>query len=180
MKKTKAKEEKLKRLPGTRQKLKEIISEDRIYVDKTPYIYKMLTELDVYYLFLSRPRRFGKTLLLDTLSELFLGRRHLFENLWIGRETDYDFQPHPVIRLSMNYAETDSPALLKNYIIGDLLEAAESMEVTITRTEYDSILRELLKKLSRKHGTGAAVLIDEYDAPVAGHIDRPDLARANS
>jgi hypothetical protein len=128
----------------------------------------MLTELDVYYLFLSRPRRFGKTLLLDTLNELFLGRRHLFENLWISRETDYDFQPHPVIRLSMNYSVTDSPEKLKNYIIGDLLETAESMEVTINKTEYDSILEELLKKLSKKHSAGAAVLIDKYDAPVPG------------
>ncbi|MDR1083820.1 MAG: AAA family ATPase [Deltaproteobacteria bacterium] len=56
----------------------------------------------------SRPRRFGKTLLLDTVSELFLGHRHLFENLWIGRETGYYFRPHPVIRLSVNYAVADS------------------------------------------------------------------------
>ncbi|MDR1083642.1 MAG: AAA family ATPase, partial [Deltaproteobacteria bacterium] len=180
MKKTIVSEKKLKRLPGTRQKLQEIISEDRVYVDKTPYIYKMLTELDVYYLFLSRPRRFGKTLLLDTLSELFLGRRHLFENLWIGRETDYDFKPYPVIRLSMNYAKTDTPQRLEKYIIEFLLETAESMDVEITKTEYDSILEELLKKLSRKHGEGAVVLIDEYDAPVARHIDDPDLAQANS
>jgi hypothetical protein len=117
---------------------------------------------------------------LDTLNELFLGHRHLFENLWIGRETDYDFKPHPVIRLSMNYAKTDSPERLEKYLIEVLLEAAESMDVEITKTEYDSILEELLKKLSKKHGAGVAVLIDEYDAPAARHIDDPDLAQANS
>jgi hypothetical protein len=63
-------------------------------------------------LFLSCPRRFGKTLLLDTGKELFLGHRHLFENLWISRETDYNFKPHPVIRQSMNCAESDSPEQL--------------------------------------------------------------------
>ncbi|MDR1394782.1 MAG: AAA family ATPase, partial [Deltaproteobacteria bacterium] len=66
MKNSESDEIKLKRLPGTFQKFKQLISEDRLYADKTPYIYKMLTELDSKYVFLSRPRRFGKTLLLDT------------------------------------------------------------------------------------------------------------------
>jgi hypothetical protein len=115
-----------KKLPGNHQAFMQIISDDKLYADKTPYIYKMAVESDFNCLFLSRPGRFGKTLLLDTLNELFSGRRHLFENLWIGLETGYDFQPHPVIRLSMNCSVTDSPEKLKNYIIKDLLEDART------------------------------------------------------
>jgi hypothetical protein len=75
----------------------------------------------------------------------------------------------------MNYAKTDRPQQPENNIIGDLLEAAESMDVEITKTEYDSIFEELLKNLSEKHGAGAVALIDGYDAPVAGHIDDPEI-----
>jgi Sec7-like guanine-nucleotide exchange factor len=170
----------LKGLPQNTQSFQQIISCERIYVDKTPYIYSMVKDPLLNYMFLSRPRRFGKTLLLDTLKELFLGRRHLFENLWISRETDYDFQPHPVIRLSMNYAVTDSPEKLKNYIIKDLLKLAEAMDVDVAIGEYDSVLKDLIKELSNKHGVGVVILIDEYDAPVAGHIEKPALAQANS
>ncbi|MDR1084122.1 MAG: AAA family ATPase [Deltaproteobacteria bacterium] len=117
MKKTSVRGKKLKRLPGTRQRLQAVISGGRLYADKTPYIHSMVKNRGRRCLFLSGPGRFGKTLLLDTLNELFSGRRHLFENPWIGRETGYDFRPHPVIRLFMNYAVTGSPEQLENHII---------------------------------------------------------------
>jgi hypothetical protein len=180
MKKTKLSEKKQKELPGILQSFQEIISYDRLYVDKTPYIYSMVKDPALNYLFLSRPRRFGKTLLLDTINELFLGRRDLFENLWISRETDYEFKPHPVIRLSMNYAKTNSSEQLKNFIIFDLLRAAKSLDIAVYETDYSLILKELLDNLYDKYGAGAVILIDEYDAPVAGHIDNPALAQANS
>jgi predicted AAA+ superfamily ATPase len=71
MEKTADNEKKIKKLPGNRQSFREIISENRFYVDKTPYVYQMVVESDYNYLFLSRPRRFGKTILLDTLNEFF-------------------------------------------------------------------------------------------------------------
>ncbi|MDR1086004.1 MAG: AAA family ATPase, partial [Deltaproteobacteria bacterium] len=173
-------EKKPKELPGILQSFHELISYDRLYVDKTPYIYSMVKDPALNYLFLSRPRRFGKTILLDTIKELFLGRRHLFENLWISRETGYDFRPYPVIRLSMNYAKTDSPEQLEDSIIFDLLNAAKSMDITVPEKNYGIILKALLASIYGKHGAGSVILIDEYDAPVAGHIGDPDLAQANS
>jgi hypothetical protein len=173
-------DKKPKELPGILQSFQEIIAYNRLYVDKTPYIYSMVKDRALNYLFLSRPRRFGKTLLLDTLSELFSGHRHLFENLRIGRETDYDFKPHPVIRLSMNYAETDSPGQLKAAIKNELLRAAKSLDIPVTSKSYSLILKDFLADLYDKYGAGAVILIDEYDAPVAGHIEKPALAQANS
>ncbi|MDR1085054.1 MAG: ATP-binding protein [Deltaproteobacteria bacterium] len=172
--------EKLKGLVEVDLPFEKYISQDALYVDKTSYIYSMVSNVKRRFLFLSRPRRFGKTLLLDTLNELFLGHRHLFDSLWIGRETDYDFQPHPVIRLSMNYAKTDSSKGLENFIRQDLLAVAKSLDIPVTDDHHCLIVKELLDNLHAKHGRGAVILIDEYDASVARYIDDPYLAQANS
>ncbi|MDR1395648.1 MAG: AAA family ATPase [Deltaproteobacteria bacterium] len=178
MKETKSAGKMLKDLPEGIQNFGQIIAENRLYADKTPYIYDLVSNTDRKFCFLFRPRRFGKTLFLDTLNELFLGRRELFEDLWIARETDYDFQPYPVLRLSMNYAETDSAEQLETNIISNLLAAAKSKGVAITETYYDRILKQLLEGLN-KDGAGTAVLIDDYDAPVSRHFDNPKLAKAS-
>ena len=73
---------------------KKIIEEKKIYIDKTEYIYRLL-ENDYY--FLSRPRRFGKSLLISTLYYLFKGEKELFKNLWIAKNTNFPFKKHPVI-----------------------------------------------------------------------------------
>jgi hypothetical protein len=130
--------------------------------------------------FLSRPRRFGKTLLLDTIRELFLGHRDLFKGLWIdSKEANYDFKAHPVIRLSMAYSEMGSPAELKKRIANDLLSIADKGKVRITEDSYGEILGQLLQGLSEKNGAKAVVLVDEYDAPVTMHIEDRALAEAN-
>ncbi|MDR1395101.1 MAG: AAA family ATPase [Deltaproteobacteria bacterium] len=182
MKNSNANGKKPKKLPRNIQNFTKIIFEDRLYADKTSYIYKILTECDSKYLFLFRPRGFGKTLLLDTFNELFQGPKELFENLWITRETDYDFKPYPVLRLSLNFAETYSPEALKNYFTQTLLAAAESMKVKLETSAadlgYGFILQDLLAGLYKK-GAGTAVLIDDYDAPVSSHFDNSELAEAN-
>jgi hypothetical protein len=185
----------MKELPVSDMTFRKIISEGRLYADKTRYIHQMIN--DYTFCFLSRPRRFGKTLLLDAMKELFLGNRELFEGLWIDPsrsssgldsdstlatepKSDYDFKKHPVIRLRMNYAKTDSPDALEATITRMLKAAAHDEELTLTEEQYDVLLEELLKKLSAKYGVGVVVLIDEYDAPVARHIDEPELAAANA
>ena len=85
----------MKKLPLGMQSFREIIEGGYVYVDKTQYVYNLLNEAKYY--FLSRPRRFGKTLLLNTISEVFGGDRELFRGLWIY-DSDYDFIKHPVFR----------------------------------------------------------------------------------
>jgi len=97
---------KMKRLPLGIQTFRKIIKGDYLYVDKTQYVYNLIN--DASYYFLSRPRRFGKSLLLDTIAEAFGGDRELFSGLWIYG-SDHDFAKHPVIRLERGEAKYRQP-----------------------------------------------------------------------
>ncbi|MDR1040783.1 MAG: AAA family ATPase, partial [Deltaproteobacteria bacterium] len=166
-----------KKLPLNDKPFRKIIQGNYLYADKTKYIHKMITEYDCC--FLSRPRRFGKTLLLDTLDELFQGNSELFEGLWIGTPKKYEFKSHPVLRINMAYAKISTKEDLENKIERDLRRTAEKEDVKIIGTSYDDMLEELLEGVVKKYGIGAVVLIDEYDAPVARHISNQRLAEDN-
>jgi hypothetical protein len=178
----------MKKIQVSDTTFKEIISRDYLYVDKTPYIYNLVATNDYKCVFLTRPRRFGKTLLVDTINELFKeGGADSFKDLWIGsKEAGYEFEARPVLRLKMNYANTGGQDELKNRIVYDLVKLAKKEDVHIddnlvASLWYDQILTDLLEGLSEKHnGLGAVVLIDEYDAPVAGNIENFDAAKANA
>ena len=88
----------MKELPLGRQDFSEIICEDLLYIDKTDRIYKLIQKGKLY--FLSRPRRFGKSLLISLLGDLFEGKKELFEDLWIGQQTDYAFESFPVLQFN--------------------------------------------------------------------------------
>ena len=98
----------MKKLPLGIQTFKEIIQGGYVYVDKTRFIYDLLNGVKCY--FLSRPRRFGKSLLLDTIAEVFSGDKELFKGLWIY-DSDYAFVKHPVIRLDMSGIANDTPQM---------------------------------------------------------------------
>ncbi|MDR1039280.1 MAG: AAA family ATPase, partial [Deltaproteobacteria bacterium] len=166
-----------KRLPLNDKPFRKIIQGDYLYADKTKYIHKMITEYDCC--FLSRPRRFGKTLLLDTLDELFQGNRELFEGLWIGTPKKYEFERHPVLRFNMAFTEIKTGQDLVDRIKRELTKAAKCEDVTISPHSFDEMMNDLLESLCKKYKAGAVVLIDEYDAPVARHISKPGLAADN-
>ncbi|MDR1039015.1 MAG: AAA family ATPase, partial [Deltaproteobacteria bacterium] len=161
-------------LPLTDEPFRKIIRGNYLYSDKTEYIHNMINSYTCC--FLSRPRRFGKTLLLDTVDELFRGDRELFEGLWIDTDSSYEFARHPVLRFNMAYPEISTRKDLKYRIERDLRRAAETEDVKIIGPSYDEMLEELLEGLFKKYKVGAVVLIDEYDAPVAGHISDRKLA----
>lgn len=92
-------ETKLRKIATDTSSLREIIGNDRIYVDKTEFIFRMIDSGK--YFFLSRPRRFGKSLTIDTIENIFIGNKELFRNLYIYNR--YDFEAFPVIRLNMSY-----------------------------------------------------------------------------
>jgi hypothetical protein len=167
-----------KSLPLDDLTFREIREGNFVYADKTKYIYKLLEARRFKCCFLSRPRRFGKTLLLDTIAELFQGDRELFKGLWIYKR-GYNFERHPVLRFSMTYAKIRTDDDLIARIMDDLNSFACKHEVAFTSKFYDKMLEELLEGIYNKHGARAVILVDEYDAPVTDHILNEDLANAN-
>ncbi|MDR1166236.1 MAG: ATP-binding protein [Deltaproteobacteria bacterium] len=166
-----------KNMPLADPPFREIIDNNLLYADKTKYVFDMVNGPRL--LFLTRPRRFGKTLLLDTLEELFLGNRELFKDLWIGTDSDYAFERHPVLRLNMAYSGLSTKKDLEDRIKNELRLAAENEKIKINSDSIDEILKDYLTGVSKQYGVGVAVLIDEYDAPVSGQIMNHKLALDN-
>ncbi|MCY4443344.1 MAG: AAA family ATPase, partial [Proteobacteria bacterium] len=143
----------------------EDIREDQYYyVDKTALIKKLIDEGCWY--FLSRPRRFGKSLLVSTLECLFEGKKELFKGLYIEDKWDWS-QKYPVVRLSMT-GQNHNPEKISENIINQITIIAESAELDLSEILDESALlalRNLLFSSKEKTGNKAVVLVDEYDAP---------------
>ena len=163
-------------LPIGMQTFREVRERDCYYVDKTAWIRRLLDEGKHY--FLSRPRRFGKSLLLDTCKELFEGNEALFEGLAIHEHWDWS-ERHPVVRLDFGSGHFQGPGELRTEVT-DRLRAMEDEAGIITHP--DSVpgrFGHVLKSLHRRTGRRVAVLIDEYDKPILDALDTPEVAHAN-
>jgi len=167
-----------KSLPIGIQDFTTIRSEDFYYVDKTPLIRKLVEEGRHY--FLSRSRRFGKSLPLDTLKAPFEGQEVLFRGLAIHDHWNCSVN-HPVLRLSFG-GKYDGPEDIE----GDIIEQLEGLErehdltpAAASDTTGPRRLRNLLDRLHRKAGQQVAVLVDEYDKPILDALQDPGRARAN-
>ena len=104
----------LKRLPLGIQTFSEIREENYVYIDKTEHIYRLIQQKHNFF---ARPRRFGKSVLCSTLKSLFQGRKELFEDLWIAKNTDYDFPVYPVIHIDFGKINVESPAIFRKELI---------------------------------------------------------------
>ncbi|MCG5497514.1 ATP-binding protein [Ectothiorhodospira variabilis] len=162
-------------LPIGIQAFEKIRRGDHYYVDKTPHLLRLVSEGG--YFFLSRPRRFGKSLLLDTLKCLFEGRQDLFEGLFILEQWDWQVR-HPVIRLSFADGVLTTREALDVHIDELLRAEASRLEVALTNTSIPGRFRELIQQAHAVHGQRAVVLIDEYDKPILDNITEPERARA--
>jgi hypothetical protein len=147
--------------------------QNRIFADKTPIIYQLITEETPF--FLSRPRRFGKTLLISVLKAILEGRKDLFKGLWIY-DQEYDWVPHPVISLSFAGDESDTPEELKNNLNYMLHLIADKEKIKLAPGSPGNLFLALIQKLNIKYGKCVAILIDEYDAPIIDHLDDTELA----
>ncbi|MDR2142242.1 MAG: ATP-binding protein [Deltaproteobacteria bacterium] len=164
-------DERAKYFPTGKADFKAVREKDSLYVDKTEYIHRLIKSSgQTIYWFLARPRRFGKSLLVDTLNNLFLGRKELFEGLDI-HSRGYDFEPFPVINLSMDAVDTDTVENLGSTLKARLREIATAEGVGFSEETPKSLFISLINGLKAKYKKNVVVLIDEYDKPILDYLD---------
>ncbi len=165
-----------RRLPIGIQTFRKIREEDCYYVDKTAYIRRLLDEGTHY--FLSRPRRFGKSLFLDTCKELFEGNEPLFKGLDIHDQWDWSVR-YPVLRLDFSSGNYRGPDDLRKEVTAQLNALEDEAEIIPRDDGASPRFRHLMKALHERSGRRVAVLVDEYDKPILDALDVPEVARAN-
>ena len=166
-----------RKLPIGIQTFREVREENCYYVDKTAYIQRLLDEGKHY--FLSRPRRFGKSLFLDTLKELFEGNEPLFAGLHIHDHWDWSVC-HPVLRLDFSSGTYQGPDDLQKEVAAQLNVLEDEAEVVPREDDTaPARFRRLMKVLHERNGQRVAVLVDEYDKPILDALEMPEVARAN-
>lgn len=142
-----------------------IIEDGCIYVDKTEIVHTLVNGGKYY--FLSRPRRFGKSLFVDTLKQAFLGNKHLFKDLYLENNWDWDVK-HPVIHFdfSDSSATANSNKWLIELIENTLLRHAKHYQVELDLANYGLNFSQLIMALYKKYNNRVVILIDEYDKPI--------------
>ena len=156
----------MKGLPTGRQNFKAIVREDLIYVDKTHRIYELITKGRLY--FLSRPRRFGKSLLISTFSYLFSGQKDLFKNLKINQKTDYSWDTYPI--LQFNFAAYGHQVEnLEAHLSFEIQKYAKEHKVEVSTVSLSNQFQSLVEQIAQK-GKPVVVLIDEYDKPIVDFL----------
>ena len=153
----------LKRLPVGIQTFSNIIEDEMLYIDKTEYIWNMI-HLSKY-IFLSRPRRFGKSLLVSTLQAYFEGRKDLFKGLFI-ETVEKDWTEYPVLRISMASGKHMEKDQLERYLLYILEENERRFGIISDSKDPNVRLKNLIANAYEKTGKKVVILIDEYDAPL--------------
>ncbi len=146
-----------------------------VYVDKTQYIYR-LSRLESYY-FLSRPRRFGKSLLVSTMEAYFTGRKELFGGLAI-EQLEKEWTEYPVLHFDFSgksYTKHDS---LSDILDFHLAQMEKQYDVEVMSDACDTRLKGIIRAAYDKTGRKAVILVDEYDKPIVDNLTRPELREA--
>ncbi len=165
-----------RRLPIGIQTFRKMREDNYYYVDKTAHIQRLIDEGSHF--FLSRPRRFGKSLFLDTLKELFEGNEPLFEGLHIHDYWDWQIR-YPVVRLSFGKGNFKEAEYLHANVMAQLHTIAEEAGIAPRYDTAPECFSDLIRVLHRQVGQRVAVLIDEYDKPILDALEVPEVARAN-
>ena len=163
-----------RKLPIGIQNLREIREGNYYYVDKTGIAVNLIDQGKYY--FLSRPRRFGKSLFLDTLKEIFEGNQKLFKGL--AAETRWDWSiKFPVIRISFGGGVLGSVEDLQQSLNEQLTTLEQKFALPSEYTDARSRFKRLIMRLAESTGQRVAVLVDEYDKPILDRIETPEIAR---
>ncbi len=144
-------------------------------MDKTRLVHQLVTSGSYY--FLSRPRRFGKSLLVSTLKELYQANQPIFSDTWIYDNWDWS-KKNPVLHFSfdkLGYIELGLETVLKN----ELRKNAETYGVTLTATDLKGMFDQLIEKTAEKHGK-VVLLVDEYDKPINDFLETHAIEQAKA
>lgn len=159
------------RYPIGIQTFSKIVLGDYLYVDKTELVYELTHRYD--YVFLSRPRRFGKSLLMSTLEAYFKGEKELFENLAIEK-LEKEWKSYPVFRFDLSPANFDNPSRLVAYIEACLRNIENEYSLNAEGDDISTRLINLIQQAYQKYQEKVVVLIDEYDKPMLDCIHDPE------
>jgi len=164
----------LKNLPLGISTLSLLLESNGIYVDKTEYAYNLIKQPGRF--FLSRPRRFGKSLFVDTLKEIFEGNQKLFEGLYIHDKWDWT-RKYPVIKLDFAEGMLNSRKDLDEKIHEILLLNEKNLGVSTVNKSISGRFAEIIKGAREKYGERVVVLVDEYDKPILDNIGDLSIAK---
>ena len=159
----------MKNITSSVYTFEDIVKDDFLYVDKTEFIWNLIRQGKAMY-FLSRPRRFGKSLTVSTLKAVFQGKKELFKGLAIY-DKPYDWKPYPVIHLDMNGLDFSSVEELESSLCDLVTEAAASHELTLESANAASMFRVLINRLAEQEQV--VILVDEYDKPILNNLGKP-------
>ncbi|UCH96621.1 MAG: ATP-binding protein [Candidatus Aminicenantes bacterium] len=162
----------MKNLPISMQTFSDLMTQNYLYVDKTKEIYNLFARGGKYY-FLSRPRRFGKSLLVSILNEIFSGNKELFKGLWIYDKMEW--KKHPIIHIDFTGIDFETVTLLKNSLNETLERTGNEFSIQLTSTSYKTRFAELIRKLAISQNSNVVVLIDEYDKPIIDFIETEEI-----
>ena len=164
-----------RKMPIGIQSFEKLRRENYVYIDKTEIMYRLVNTSNPY--FLSRPRRFGKSLMLSTMEAYFLGKRDLFKGLAIERlETEWN--THAVLHLDLNAEKYDSPERLHDMLERQLRGWEKTYETGGEGITHSGRFMEVIKKAYEKTGRGVVILIDEYDKPLLNSFHDEALQKA--
>ncbi len=165
----------MKNLPIGIQTLSKIIEGGFVYVDKTEIAYNLIQNAGYY--FLSRPRRFGKSLFLDTLKEIFEGNKELFKGLYIYDKWDWEVK-YPVLRVSLGSGVIKTIEKLQHQLKSVLGDIEEDLVIECKKSlNVKDCFKYLIKESFKKYNQKVVILIDEYDKPILDNITDKDIAR---
>ncbi len=163
----------MKKLPIGIQTFQKIREDDYVYVDKTDLAAQLIDRYQ--YVFLSRPRRFGKSLFLDTLHNLFEGKKELFTGLAAEKNHDWS-KKYPVIKISFGGGNFRSKEGLAENLAMILRQNGKRLGISCTSASPDVWFNELIQNTVEQYNQPVAILIDEYDKPILDNIDQPEMA----
>ncbi len=164
----------MKKLSIGLQNLREMRTQGYAYVDKTPFVIQ-LAEQGKYY-FLARPRRFGKSLFVDTLAEAFAGSRELFEGLYLENHWDWS-RSYPVLRFDFSTGILTDRTLLDTTLLSQVRANHERYGLPWQEQPVHLALTDLVRKLHQTTGEPVVLLVDEYDKPILDNLQTPEQAR---
>ena len=146
-----------------------------VYIDKTKHLYNLINEGNCY--FLSRPRRFGKSLFLSTLQEYFSGKKELFEGTFIATK-EKEWLKYPVMKLDLNAEQYNTPEKLEGVLNDFLCKQEEIYGTRASETSFGLRFQGIIKRASEMTNMRVVILIDEYDKPLLQAIGNPELQDA--